>query len=300
MNSDTSSSTAFVGAVLSVALIVSIAVACGTSLSSPSTRPATAATQTPAVVVPTQTATIPPAATATPSSPTPTATAVPPTDTPVPPTNTPSPSPTVTTAADEGVMTDARHGQELFNNLGCIGCHGLQGEGGIGPTIAQTELSLERVVRQYRGPYRNMPRFGPDQVSETDIADIYAFLHTLPTPGVRVPSVLANVTPEVGIGTVRGTIRYRGTGEPAVDEQIYLVPAQESADGSLTFSYLPHLPAGQTDAQGRFEIGDIEARLYAVFYTRQEAPVRDTAGRIVLVNLLPGGMVEVEGFIPPP
>jgi hypothetical protein len=191
-------------------------------------------------------------------------------------------------------------GQVLFSSLGCAACHGPQGEGGVGPTIAQTTLSLERVIRQYRAPYRNMPRFGPDQISEAEIADIYAFLHTLPTPQVQVPSVLANVTPEAGIGTLRGTIRYTGTDTPAADEQIYIVPAAQSPDGSLTFSYLPHLPAGQTDAQGRFEIADVEARLYAVFYSRQEAPVRDSDGRIVLVNVLPGETAEIEGFIPPP
>lgn len=145
-----------------------------------------------------------------------------------------------------------------------------------------------------------MPRFGPDQISEADIADIYAFLHTLPTPEVRIPSVLANVTPEAGIGTIRGTIRYRETGQPAANEQIYIVPASLNPDGSLAFSYLPHLPAGTTDAQGRFEIADVEAQLYGVFYSRQEAPALDTEGNIVLVNVLPGEVAEVEGFTPSP
>lgn len=47
-------------------------------------------------------------------------------------------------------MANVQHGQELFNSLGCSGCHGQEGEGRIGPTIAQTELPLTRVIRQYR------------------------------------------------------------------------------------------------------------------------------------------------------
>lgn len=197
-------------------------------------------------------------------------------------------------------MANAQHGQELFNSLGCAACHGAQGEGGIGPTIAGTELSLARIVRQYRAPYQSMPRFGPDQVSESDIADIYAFLQTLPTPETRVPSVLANVTPEAGIGTIRGIIRYMESGKPAPDEQVFVVPASLNADGSLEFSYLPHLPAGTTDTEGQFDIADVEAQLYAVFYSRQEEPVLDKNGDVALANVLPGEATEVEGFIPAP
>ena len=223
----------------------------------------------------------------------------------MPSTDTPAPSPTpaieATEEGEEGsMMADAGHGQEFFNSLGCTACHGPQGEGRIGPTIAQTDLPLSRVVRQVRAPYQNMPRFGPDQVSEAGIADIYAFLQTLPKPQVTVPSVLANVTPEAGIGAIRGTIRYSDTGQPAVNEQIYVVGATENADGSLTFTYLAHQPAGMTDSDGRFEITDVEAQLYGVFYSRQEAAVLDTAGNVLLVNVLPGEVAEVEGVIPVP
>jgi len=288
-----------------MALIVSIAVACGTFLSMPPPTPAPSPPTTtiakvlgvtvpfvspPTVTRSTSTATTTPV----------TGTPAPPTEVPLPPTVTPLPPTTPPEAEAGGVTADVQHGQELFNNLGCMACHGAQGEGGIGPTIAQTGLSLERVVRQYRAPYRNMPRFGPDQVSEADIADIYAYLHTLPTPEVPVPSILMQVTPEMSTGTIRGTIHYAETGTPAAGEEIYVVPATENPDGSLAFTYLPHLPAGVTDAEGRFEVADLEAGLYAVFYSRQEAPVRDADGNMVLVNVLPGEVVEVEGRIPSP
>lgn len=267
--------------ILAVALIASVVVACATSLTS---TPASPTVDTEAPLAPTEPAVSPTApVTATPTT--------------APPINTPASSPTPTTEAEDSLAASTQHGQALYASLGCAGCHGAQGEGNIGPTIAQTELALSRVIRQYRAPYQSMPRFGPDQVSETDIADIYAFLQTLPTPETQVPSVLAQVMPEAGIGTIRGTIRYADSSEPAADEQIFLVPAELDEDGSLVFNYVPHLPAGTTNAQGEFNIADVEAELYAVFYSRAEEPVRDEGGNVVLVNVLPGEVTEVQGVI---
>lgn len=312
MNDEKSQSRSILLAALGVAVITSIAVACGTYLAPtmapalPETRaqvqppaPTTAPTDTPQP--PTDTPAVVPTSTARPTLPPPTRTAAPPTDTPAT-SPTPAVAETEEGGEDEegGMMADAGHGQQLFSSLGCTACHGPQGEGLIGPTIAGTDLPLSTVVRQYRAPYQNMPRFGPDQVSEADIADIYAFLQTLPTPQATVPSVLANVTPEAGIGAIRGVIRYGDTGQPAANEQIYVVQATENADGSLTFTYLAHQPAGTTDSDGRFEIADVEARLYGVFYSRQEAPILDTAGNVLLVSVLPAETAEVEGVIPSP
>ena len=47
-----------------------------------------------------------------------------------------------------GFSGDAAHGEELFSANGCSACHGSTGEGGIGPTIAGTDLSFSQVVSQ--------------------------------------------------------------------------------------------------------------------------------------------------------
>lgn len=306
MHDEKSQPTSLLAAALAMAMIASIAVACGTFLAPPmppaQPQPRSQAQAPAPADTPTE---LPPPAdtpTAVPTS-TPQPTMPPPT-----PTDTPAPSATPQAqeteegekSEAEGMMTDAGHGQQLFNSLGCTACHGQQGEGLIGPTIAQTDLPLSTVVRQYRAPYQNMPPFGRDQLSETDIADIYAFLQTLPSPQAVVPSVLANVTPEAGSGTIRGIIRYSGTGQPAANEQIYVVGATENADGSLTFTYMAHQPANTTDSDGRFEIADLRAQLYGVFYSRQEAPVLNEEGGVLLVNVLPNQTTEVEGVIPAP
>jgi cytochrome c oxidase subunit 2 len=82
---------------------------------------------------------------------------------------------------------NAARGQELFFANGCAVCHGDNGEGGIGPTIASTGFSLEQVIGQYRSPRSAMPAFPADRVSDAEVADIYAWLQTLPLPDTIVP-----------------------------------------------------------------------------------------------------------------
>ncbi len=77
---------------------------------------------------------------------------------------------------------DAARGQEIFFANGCSVCHGSDGEGGIGPTVAQTGLSISQVVGQYRTPRGTMPPFDAGRVSDQDIADVYIWLQTLDLP----------------------------------------------------------------------------------------------------------------------
>jgi mono/diheme cytochrome c family protein len=94
-------------------------------------------------------------------------------------------------AADEAVMEllsgDAQVGGELFIANGCNLCHGDSGEGNIGPTIAQTGFTLDKVIAQYRNPRGFMPPFLESQVSDAQVEDIYAWLQTQPLPDTIVP-----------------------------------------------------------------------------------------------------------------
>ena len=59
----------------------------------------------------------------------------------------------------------------------CASCHGANAEGSIGPKLAGTPLPFDTVkntVRNGRGA--GMPKFSADQVSDADIANIYAWL----------------------------------------------------------------------------------------------------------------------------
>ena len=94
---------------------------------------------------------------------------------------------------EEGAVGNAVNGQQLFFSLGCNVCHGDRGEGLVGPTIAQTIVTLERVVEQYRQPFETMTAFPPEEVSDEEIADIYAWLQTVERPPdeLVIPSKLA-------------------------------------------------------------------------------------------------------------
>ncbi len=96
---------------------------------------------------------------------------------------------------EEGAVGNPVNGQDLFFSLGCNVCHGDRGEGLVGPTIAQTIVSLERVVEQYRMPLEAMTAFPPDQVSDEEIADIYAWLQSVERPpdSQVIPSKLAEL-----------------------------------------------------------------------------------------------------------
>jgi mono/diheme cytochrome c family protein len=91
---------------------------------------------------------------------------------------------------------DARNGKNVFQKLGCFGCHGSGGEGmpqrgkKSGPTeIAATHLSLQQFVHSVREPKGQMPPFGAKQVSDAELSDIYAFLHSVASqPKLELPS----------------------------------------------------------------------------------------------------------------
>lgn len=95
----------------------------------------------------------------------------------------------------EGAVGNPANGQNLFFALGCNVCHGDQGEGLVGPTIAMTVVPLDRVIQQYREPLEAMTEFTPDQVSDEEIADIYAWLQSVPRPPAadEIPSKLAEL-----------------------------------------------------------------------------------------------------------
>jgi mono/diheme cytochrome c family protein len=74
---------------------------------------------------------------------------------------------------------DANAGAQAWVAKPCAGCHGANAEGGAGPKLAGTSLPFDTVkntVRNGRGG--GMPKFSTDQVSDTDVANIYAWLKT--------------------------------------------------------------------------------------------------------------------------
>lgn len=79
---------------------------------------------------------------------------------------------------------DAKEGQKVFAAVGCWECHGSEAQGGAitGPRLAHTALPFAAVLQQLRVPQNAMPPYEPAVVSDAQVADIYAWLESLPAP----------------------------------------------------------------------------------------------------------------------
>jgi cytochrome c oxidase subunit 2 len=96
-------------------------------------------------------------------------------------------------------QTPAVAGQQLFQSLGCVSCHGANGEGGRGPTLAglfgrQTQLTNGQTIRADEAYLREsiinpqakiVEGFGPimptfqGQISEDQLVQLLAFIKSL-------------------------------------------------------------------------------------------------------------------------
>ena len=83
-------------------------------------------------------------------------------------------------------------GRKAFVQHGCFSCHGFSGEGGPGARLAQSLIPFPAFVQYVRRPKRTMPTYGT-QVSDQELADIYAFLKTIPpSPDPKSIPLLSN------------------------------------------------------------------------------------------------------------
>ena len=75
-------------------------------------------------------------------------------------------------------------GQRLFLADGCYQCHGTTGAGGgpAGPLLAPNPPPLAAVKAKLRTPSGRMPVYTPAVLADGQIADIVAYLQSIP-PG---------------------------------------------------------------------------------------------------------------------
>jgi mono/diheme cytochrome c family protein len=75
-------------------------------------------------------------------------------------------------------------GKQNFVTYACYACHGYSGQGSdVGPRIDTNRLTLPGFVNIVRKPARRMPPFRTErQISDSALAEIYAFLKSLPPP----------------------------------------------------------------------------------------------------------------------
>jgi mono/diheme cytochrome c family protein len=77
----------------------------------------------------------------------------------------------------------AEKGKSAFVQNGCWQCHGLQGQGGVaGKTLAPDPIAFEAFSAFVRTTNRLMPPYQETILSNGDLADIYAYLQSIPKP----------------------------------------------------------------------------------------------------------------------
>jgi len=75
------------------------------------------------------------------------------------------------------------HGKVVFMKMGCWQCHGTVGQGGAaGPRIAPDPIPDETFAAFLRTTSRAMPPYREKILSDADLADIYAYLQSIPKP----------------------------------------------------------------------------------------------------------------------
>ena len=78
---------------------------------------------------------------------------------------------------------DAKAGLANFQKYGCYSCHGIVGQGTLrdGPRL-NAALGYPAVLTQLRNPRYEMPAYTASQISDSGVADIFAYLSGIPKP----------------------------------------------------------------------------------------------------------------------
>ena len=78
---------------------------------------------------------------------------------------------------------NAENGKRLFAADGCYQCHGYLGQGSnAGARLAPKPLPLAAMIKYIRKPTGVMPPVTAKVMSDTEVADIRAYLETIPAP----------------------------------------------------------------------------------------------------------------------
>ena len=78
----------------------------------------------------------------------------------------------------------AQNGRKLFARFGCYQCHQYEGQGAAatGPRLGPHPIPYANFTKYVRQPTGQMPPYTAKVVKDAELADIYAFLQSLPDP----------------------------------------------------------------------------------------------------------------------
>jgi ubiquinol-cytochrome c reductase cytochrome c subunit len=79
---------------------------------------------------------------------------------------------------------DPKVGLADYQKYGCYSCHGIVGQGTLrdGPRLNAAALGYPALLQQLRTPRYEMPAYTAVQISDQQVADIFAYLASIPKP----------------------------------------------------------------------------------------------------------------------
>jgi ubiquinol-cytochrome c reductase cytochrome c subunit len=77
---------------------------------------------------------------------------------------------------------DAKKGKDVFLAYTCYGCHGFSGQNGPGMRLAPMKMTVTAFTNMVRNPSQpnRMPPYSAKVLSDAQLADVWAYLKTLP------------------------------------------------------------------------------------------------------------------------
>jgi ubiquinol-cytochrome c reductase cytochrome c subunit len=92
-------------------------------------------------------------------------------------------TPAPATNATQAPRGNLENGKKIYVSYGCYQCHNYAANGGgAGPRLAPRPLAFPAFSRYVRQPTGQMPPYTAKIVTDQELADIYAFLQTIPAP----------------------------------------------------------------------------------------------------------------------
>jgi mono/diheme cytochrome c family protein len=95
-------------------------------------------------------------------------------------------------AAGQSPTPSVARGRQLYMSVGCVHCHGTEGQGSTaGARLAPEPLPAAALAQFIRTTNTTMPAYSEKVLGDADVADIAAFLASLPAPKPveRIPAL---------------------------------------------------------------------------------------------------------------
>jgi mono/diheme cytochrome c family protein len=83
---------------------------------------------------------------------------------------------------------NAQPGKELYLKYSCYACHGYDGHGGAGARLVPLAMTVTRFTAYVHNP-RRMPPYTDKVLSDAQLADLFAYIKSLPAspPADQIP-----------------------------------------------------------------------------------------------------------------